>query len=110
MMKNLILGVAAAAFLIGGSAAAKEAKGKAKHTKAGKIEDCDEKAKSAIEAIEKATADLKASSFSGKAGGNFGHAQNSLKSALASVKKGCSAGAAGAAAAAPVATEEKKKE
>ena len=109
MMKKLILGAAAGALLLSGTAFAKGA-AKPKQVAAGKLEDCDAKAKSAIEAIKTATADLKESTASGKAGGHFGTAQNRLKSALAEVQKGCSFHAKADAKAAAPAAEEKKGE
>ena len=111
-MKKLILGAAAGALLLSGGAFAKEkaAKPHKAATKAGKEADCDDKAKAAIESIEKATADLKESKASGKAGGHFGTAQNRLKSALAEVQKGCSFHAKADAKADAPAAQEKKGE
>jgi len=94
MMKNLILGAAAGAFLLSaGTVYAKDKPGQkkaAKLPKTGNEADCDESAKASLDALSQAREKLKASSYSGKAAGGFGEAQKSISHAEAQIKKGCS--------------------
>jgi hypothetical protein len=94
MMKNLILGAAAGAFLLSaGTVYAKDKPGQkkaAKLPKTGSEADCDDSAKASLDALGQAREKLKASSYSGKAAGGFGEAQKAISHAEAQIKKGCS--------------------